>query len=346
MSRTMRVAMWYNNRDVRIEEMPVPEIGPGELLVRIEASGICGSDVMEWYRLDRAPLVLGHEIGGQVVEVGEGIEKYRVGDRISVAHHVPCNTCRYCLTGHHTACETLRQTNFYPGGFAEYVRLPQINVDRGVFLLPDNVSYEEAAFVEPLACILRGQRIARITPGSSVLVIGSGITGLLHVLLARSLGAGSIIATDVSQYRLEAAQRFGADVTIHAEEDVPTRLREVNSGRLADTVIVCTGAVSAIDQALESVDRGGTVLLFAPTDPGVTIPISINDLLFRNDITITTSYAGSPADYQIALDLIAAGTVPVRQMTTHRFGLAETGEGFRLVAEADESIKVIIEPQR
>ena len=346
MNGKMRVAMWYNNRDVRIEEMPVPEIGPGELLVRIETSGICGSDVMEWYRLDRAPLVLGHEIGGQVVEVGEGIYSYQVGDRITAAHHVPCNTCHYCLTGHHTACETLRRTNFYPGGFAEYVRLPEINVDRGIFLLPDNVSYEEAAFVEPLACILRGQRIAHVMPGSSVLVIGSGIAGLLHVLLARSLGAGRIIATDISEYRLEAAQRFGADVTINAGEDVPARLRQVNSGRLADTVIVCTGAVSAIDQALKSVDRGGTVLLFAPSDPGVTIPLSINDLLFRNDITLTTSYAGSPADYQTALDLIAAGSVPVRQMITHHFGLAETGEGFRLVAEADESIKVIIEPQK
>jgi len=342
----MRVAMWYNNRDVRIEEMPVPEIGPGELLVRIEASGICGSDVMEWYRLDRAPLVLGHEIGGQIVEVGEGVYSYQVGDRVTAAHHVPCNVCHYCLTGNHTACETLRQTNFYPGGFSEYVLLPEINVDRGVFLLPDNVSYEEAAFVEPLACVLRGQRIANVMPGSNVLVIGSGITGLLHVMLARSLGVGRIIATDISQYRLEAAKRLGADVAIHSREDVPTRLREANSGRLADTVIVCTGAISAIDQALKSVDRGGTVLLFAPTDPGVTIPLSINDLLFRNDITLTTSYAGSPTDYQTALDLIVAGTVPVRQMITNRLGLAETGEGFKLVVEADESIKVIIEPQR
>jgi L-iditol 2-dehydrogenase len=198
----------------------------------------------------------------------------------------------------------------------------------------------------PLACVLRGQRIARITPGSSVLVIGSGIAGLLHVLLARGLGAGRIIATDISQYRLDAAQRFGADITIHASEDIPARLRDVNSGRLADTVIACTGAISAIEHALRSVDRGGTVLLFAPTDPGVTIPLSINDLLFRNDITLTTSYAGSPADYQTALDLIATGTVPVRQMITHRLGLADTQEGFRLVAEADESIKVIIEPQR
>ncbi len=342
----MRVAKWYNNRDVRIEEVPIPQIGPGELLIRVEACGICGSDVMEWYRLDRAPLVLGHEIGGQIVAVGEGVERYKEGDRVSAAHHVPCNTCHYCLNGHHTVCDTLRRTNFDPGGFAEYVCLPAINVDRGVFPLPDAVSYEEATFIEPLACILRGQRQAGMKPGNSVLIIGSGITGLLHLMLAHTLGAGRVIATDINQHRLEAAQQFGADATIHAKEDVPTRLRQINQGRLADLVIVCTGATSAIAQALSSVERGGTVLFFAPTDPGVTIPISINELFWRNDITLTTSYAGSPADHQTALELILAGTVPVRQMITHRLSLEETGLGFQLVVEAKDSIKVIIEPQR
>ncbi len=342
----MHVAMWYNNRDVRIKEMPIPQIGSGELLVRVEACGICGSDVMEWYRLDRAPLVLGHEIGGQIVAVGEGVERYKEGDRVTAAHHVPCNTCHYCLNGHHTVCDTLRRTNFDPGGFSEYLRLPVINVDRGVFLLPDEVSYEEATFIEPLACVLRGQRLAHMQPGNSVLVIGSGIAGLLHVQLARTLGAGRVIATDISDYRLEAAQRFGANATIRAEEDLPTRLREFNQGRLADQVIVSTGSASAITQALKSVERGGTILLFAPTDLGVTIPISINELFWRNDTTLTTSYAGNPADYQTALELIRAGTILVRQMITHRLGLAETSLGFQLVADAHNSIKVIIEPRR
>jgi L-iditol 2-dehydrogenase len=343
---TMRVARWYNNRDIRIEEMPVPRIGPGELLVRIAACGICGSDVMEWYRLDRAPLVLGHEIGGQVVAVGEGVEKYKEGDRITAAHHVPCNTCHYCLSGHHTVCDTLRRTNFDPGGLSEFIRLSPIHVDRGVFLLPDEVSYEDATFVEPLACVLRAQRRANLCPGSSVLVIGSGIAGLLHVQLARALGAGLVIATDISEPRLEAARRFGAGATLRADEDLPARIREVNEGRLADLVIVCTGAKSALLQALEAIERGGTVLFFAPTDPGVTIPISTNELFFRHDTTLTTSYAGSPADYQTALDLVRAESLPVRQMITHRFGLAEASLGFQLVAEAKSSIKVIIEPSR
>jgi len=342
----MRVAMYYNNRDIRVEEMPVPPIGPGELLIRVQASGICGSDVMEWYRIHKAPLVLGHEIAGEVVAVGAGVERYHEGDRVSVAHHVPFNTCYYCLNDHHTVCDTLRQTNFDPGGFAEYLRLPAINVDRGVYRLPDEVSYEEGTFTEPLACILRGQRVARIQPGQTVLVIGSGISGLLHLELARALGAGRLIATDVAEYRLEAARRFGAEAVIHAKEDVSAGVREVNNGRLADRVLVCTGAKSAITQALQSVERGGTVLFFAPTDPDVTIPISVNDLFFRNDITLTTSYAGSPADYTTAVELIRARRVRVREMITHRLSLAETAMGFQLVAGAQDSIKVIIEPQR
>jgi L-iditol 2-dehydrogenase len=342
----MRVAMWYSNKDVRLEERPTPKIGPGELLVKVWASGICGSDVMEWYRLSKAPLVLGHEVAGEIVKVGQGIKKYQEGDRVTAAHHVPCHTCHYCLRGHPTVCDTLRQTNFDPGGFAEYLRLPAINVDCGVFLLPEKVSFEEATFTEPLACVLRGQRQAHLQPGHSVLIIGSGIAGLLHVQLARALGAGRVVATDIVQYRLEAAQQLGADAVIHAEEDVPTRLRQVNDGRLADLVILCTGATPAITQALHSVERGGTILFFAPTEPGITIPISVNELFWRNDITLTTSYAGSPADYATALELIRSHRVSVKEMVTHRLSLAETGLGFQMVAAAQDSIKVVIEPQR
>jgi L-iditol 2-dehydrogenase len=342
----MKVAMWYNNRDVRIEEKPVPKIGSGEVLVRVEASGICGSDVMEWYRIDRAPLILGHEVSGQIVEVGEGVKRYKEGERVALAHHVPCNVCHYCLSGHHTVCETLRRTNFDPGGFVEYIRMPAINVDRGIFVLPDHVSYEDATFVEPLACILRGQRLARLKPGSCVAIIGSGIAGLLHIMLAHAFGAGRVIATDICEYRLEAARRFGADTAINAKEDLPERLREINHGLLADTVILCSGAPSAVSQALKSVERGGTILFFATPNPGATVPISMNELFWRTEITLTSSYGGSPGDYQTALDLIGAGTIPVGQMITHRLSLDRAGLGFQLVAEGQNSLKVIIEPQK
>ena len=342
----MRVAMYYNNQDVRLEEMLAPAIGRGELLLRVEASGLCGSDVMEWYRVEKAPLVLGHEVAGTVAKVGEGLQRYKEGDRVVVTHHVPCNACRYCLSGHHTVCDTLRQTSFDPGGFAEYLRVPAINVDRGVFPVPPQVSLEEASFAEPLACVLRGQKRANLQPGQSVLVLGSGLAGMLHINLARALGAGRIVATDMVDYRLEAARRFGADAAFSANEDVPARLRQANDGRLADLVIVCTGAPPALLQGLQSVDRGGTVLFFAPTKPGVSLPVSVNDVFFRNDVTLTTTYAGSPADLATALELIGTRRVRVGEMITHRLGLAEAGLGFKLTAEARSSLKVIVQPQR
>jgi L-iditol 2-dehydrogenase len=341
----VRVAMYYNNQDVRLEEMPMPRIGPGELLVKVRASGICGSDVMEWYRIKKAPLVLGHEITGEITEVGQGVDGYHVGDRVFVSHHVPCNTCRYCLHGLHTVCETLHTTKYDPGGFAEYLRIPSLNVDRGVFLLPDEISFEDGTFIEPLACVIRGQRLAHLLSGQTILVLGSGISGLLHVAMARASGASRIIATDISKYRLNAALNLGADHIIHAEEDVPDRLRQANNKRLADLVIVCTGALSAFSQALQSVDRGGTVLFFAPTEPGMNLAVPVNEF-WRNGITLMTSYGASPLDICVAIDLIRACRVSVHEMITHRLSLAETGLGFDLVAKGEESIKVIVEPQR
>jgi len=341
----MRVAMYYNNNDVRTEEMPVPEIGAGELLVKVIASGICGSDVMEWYRVKKAPLVLGHEIAGEIAEVGEGVENYKVGERVFVSHHVPCNKCHYCLNGHHTACETLHKTNFYPGGFAEYLRTPSLNVDRGVYVLPDEVTFEEGTFIEPLACVLRGQRLARIEPGSSVLIIGSGISGILHIQLARTMGSGRIVATDINDYRIEAARKFGADVAINVSPDVPAEIRKVNDGRLVDCVIVCAGALAAAQQAMECVDRGGTVLFFAVPEPGVDLPVPLNDL-WRNEMTLMTSYGAAPCDLTHALELIRTKRINVKDMITHRLGLEEAGKGFQMVAGSGESMKVIVEPQR
>jgi len=341
----MRAAVYYNNHDIRLEEMDTPRIGPGEVLVKVLASGICGSDVMEWYRIKKAPRVLGHEIAGEIAGVGECVKNYRVGDRVFVSHHVPCNTCHYCLNGFHTVCDTLRSTNFDPGGFAEYIRIPEVNVDRGVFLLPEEISFEDGVFVEPLACVLRGQRLARLKPGQTVFVIGSGISGLLHIALARAAAAGRIIASDISEYRLRAARQFGSDETIDAKEVNPSKIREINQGRLADLVIVCAGTTSAYTQALQSVDRGGIVLCFAPLEPGLNLIFPFFD--FWNDgITLMPTYGGSPLDITSAIELIRAHRLPLEDMITHRLPLSQTGQGFRLVAEAKESIKVVIEPHR
>jgi len=340
----MRVAMYYNNRDVRLFEMPKPEIGQGEILLKVMASGLCGTDVIEWYRLHKAPLVLGHEIAGDIVRTGKGVKKYKKGDRVAVSHHVPCQSCKFCLSGHQTACDTLRKTNFFPGGFSEFVRVPEINVKKGVYPIPKNISYEEATFAEPLACVLRGQNKINIGVEDSVLVVGSGISGLLHIKLAKSKGVKKIFATDIDNFRLEKAREFGADYIFNAKGFAPGKIKENNDNFLADKIIICTGAKSATIQALASVERGGAILFFACTDKDVTVPLSINDVFWRNDVTLTTSYAGSPEDHIQALRLMASGKIKVKDMITHRLSLAQAHEGFRLVAEAKESIKVIILP--
>jgi L-iditol 2-dehydrogenase len=339
----MRVAMYYNNRDVRLEELPVPKIGAGELLLKTRASGICGSDLMEWYRVKKAPLVLGHEITAEVVEVGSGVTDFKAGDRVFSTHHVPCGQCRYCLAGHQSVCDLLRTTHFEPGGFAEYIRVPKINVELGTLRIPDTMTYDEGSFIEPLACVVRAQRFAKLAAGQTVLVIGSGISGLLHIQLAKARGAARIIATDISDYRLNAARQFGADVVIHGSDDVPAKLLELNDGRLADRVICCAGALPAAQQATKSVDRGGTLLFFAPTAAGVDVPIPLFDF-WRDEINVVTSYAGSCADLQESLELIRDHNVRVADMVTHRLPLAETGVGFQLMASGQDSIKVIIDP--
>jgi L-iditol 2-dehydrogenase len=339
----MRAAVYYSNSDIRVAEMPVPGVGPEELLFRVEACGICGSDVMEWYRIKKAPLVLGHEVAGVVEKVGAGVERFRPGDRIFANHHVPCGVCRYCRRGHETVCRTLRSTTFDPGGFAQYVRLPEINVRCGTFMLPENVSFEAGTFVEPVACALRGQRMAGFRPGDSVAVLGSGLAGLLHVALAKLSGAERVLATDINDWRLDRAREFGADEVFDAREDVPLLVRGANSGRGADLVIVCAAAPQALAQALETAEPGGTVLLYGVPAPGTKLSLDTGRF-WNSAVRLVSSYANSPADAEEAIELLASGKLPVERMITHRLPLDRTAEGFRLTAGAGQSLKVVILP--
>ena len=338
----MRVAVYHSNSDVRIEERPVPQIGAGEMLVRIAASGICGSDVMEWYRIKKAPLILGHEITGTVERVGDGVTRWQTGDRVTVAHHVPCNTCRRCLLGHHSLCETLRTTKFDPGGFCEFVRVPAAQTEVGTLALPEGMSFLQGSFSEPLGCVVRGQRIAGMAPGKHVAVLGSGLAGMLHIKLARALGAGRIIASDVLDNRLAAAQRFGADAAVRPEELTPERITALTGGPLCDLVIVCTGAQSAFRTAHTLAEPGGTVLIFALPAPGVDTPLPLFDI-WNKGLQIATTYASPPRDTMEALELIRCGRVTVDDLVSHQLPLDQAQEGFRLTASG-EGLKVVLEP--
>lgn len=323
--------------------MPKPEIGEEEFLLKVMASGICGSDVTEWYRKPKAPIILGHEATGVIEQTGKNVKKYRVGDRVFVSHHVPCNVCRHCQKGHHTACETLHTTNYFPGGFAQYIRVPKINVEEGTYRLPKNMSFDEGTFIEPLACVVRGQRLTVIDRDSTVLIIGAGLAGLLHVKLAKLKGVSRIVAVDINQYRLNMAKQFGAHHSIDAKEDVVQRLKEVNEDRLADRIIVCSGSTQAAMTALDCVDKGGTILFFAVPDPTIKLPLPITRF-WRNEITIKTSYGAAPTDLNEAFTLLSEKRITVEDMITHRLSLQDAAEGFQLTAEAGDSLKVILKP--
>ena len=349
----MKAAVYYSNRDIRIEEVDDLPVRPGEVKVRVMACGVCGSDVMEWYRIKRAGRpggigAFGHECTGIIAEVGSDVDpKWKVGDRVAVTHHVPCNTCHACIRGHTTACTTLQSTKFKQGygAFAEYVVLPAINVDRGMLRLPDSVSFDAGTFVEPLGCVVRGQQSAPVSEGRSVLIIGAGITGLLHIQAARLNGAGFIAVSNPSPERLKVARKFGADATISAADDVPGRFRELNDGLGADTVIMTAPVPVCVQQSLEAVGPGGTVLFFAPTNPEIQSEINLWKL-WQKEVTITHSYAADFPNLQTALTWIRHDRVNVADMITHVFPLRETVEGFQLTARhRDGSLKVIIHPQ-
>ncbi len=340
----MKVGVYYKNSDVRVEERPDPKAGDRDIVVKVMACGLCGSDLMEWYRVKRAPLVLGHEPAGVVIETGRLVTSVKPGDRVFVTHHVPCNRCRDCLTGHETACSTFQTVNnFDPGAFAQLLRVTGRSVETGVIRLPDSVSFEQATFIEPLGTAVRALRAAGLKPAQSVAVLGSGVAGLLLIKLARAMGAGTIIATDVSGYRLDKAKQFGADHTVSASEDVPAFIKKVNDNRLADVVILSSGALPAAKTALRSAEKGGTILFFAVPKPGEAVDVDFNPF-WRDDVTIKTCYGAAPIDNLQAFELIRHGTVSVTDMVTHRFGIDRIGEVFLTGSRPDGALKVIIAP--
>ena len=325
----MLVAKYYNNNDIRLEELPTPKIGPGEILVKVRASGICGTDVMEWYRIKKAPRILGHEIAGEIVESKS--DQYHFGQRVFVSHHVPCNDCKYCRDDNHTACDTLHSGNYDPGGYSEFVRVPKINVEYGVYVLPDQVSYAEGTMIEPLACGVRGLGLIDIRAGHTVLILGCGISGILNIQLAKLKGA-RVVATDLNEYRLQKATEFGADQVLNAAQDLNIK---------ADRVIICTGAYAAVEQAFRCIDKKGIILLFAIPNRDIALPIPD---FWRHELTVTSSYGAAPVDLEAALALIADKTINVKDTITQTLPLQQIQAAFKIVAEAKESLKVVLEP--
>ncbi len=336
----MKVAVYYNNSDIRIEERPAPSISDNEILVKMKACGICGTDVMEWYRIRHSPRVLGHEMVGEVEAIGAKIKKFKKGDRVFVSHHVPCYKCHYCAQGNFTACELLHSGNYDPGGFAEFIRIPEDNVRYGTFKLPVHMTYEEGVLIEPLGCVITGQKRIGLKKNQRVLIIGYGVSGLLHIKNEK-IKRARIIATDINEDKLNIAEEFGAHHVIDAKKYSVDVLKTINNGKLADVVIVCASAQQAVNNAFLSINRKGNILFFAIPQTDIVIP-SLS--FWRDEITIAFSYGASPADLKEAIALIKDGRINAQKMVTHRVKLSNIQQGFKIASEPSNSLKVIVVP--
>ena len=338
----MKVAKLYSFSDIRIEEAPVPEPGPKDALLKTKACGICSGDVMPWYIEQKAPLVPGHEPSGEIVSVGLDVSSFKPGDRVFAHHHAPCFTCRHCQRGDYVQCSTWRNSKIIPGGISEYILIPETNLENDTLILPDTLTFEDGILIEPTACIVKALKRAGIRRGDTVLVIGLGIMGQLHVLLANRYGAGKIIGADMVPFRLQKAKEFGADevidVSAHSLFDT---LKDVTNGEMADIVIVGPNSVGAMQQGLSAVSPGGSVIFFTPAKPGEHLAIDPNDLYFK-DVNIITSYSCGPTDTADALEIIREEVVSAKKLVTHRFPVEKTPEAFRLTAEAGNSLKAVI----
>lgn len=336
----MKAAVLYSFNDIRIVDIPVPEIGPGEALVRMRACGICSGDVMPWYIEKKAPLVLGHEPAGEVAEVGAGVTAFAPGDRVFMHHHAPCMACELCRRGDYVQCQAWRTSKIVPGGLAEYVKVPAVNLMHDTLKLPDGVDFEGGTLVEPLACVVKGMRRMGTRAGEAALVIGLGVMGMLFVALLKRAGM-RVVAADLNPWRVAKAREFGADEVINvAETDLQSRMMELTGGMGAYRAVVGPSSIRAMEQGIACAAPGGTVLFFTPAPPGQTLTFDQNAIYFR-DVNFVQSYSCGPDDTRQSLSLIADGAIPVERIITHRFPLERAGEAFRLTAQAGESLKAV-----
>jgi len=338
----MRAAVLHGVDDIRIEDVPVPEIGSGEMLLKTRACGLCGSETMAWYKT--GPRVLGHEPSAEVVELGAGVTDYRIGDRVFVNHHVGRVDSHLSRRGHFTRDPFYRTMRLDPGGACEYFRVTAQHLAMDTHLLPETVTDEEAVTIEPWSCVLSGLKVSNIQPGDTVAVVGAGFMGLGFIHLAPFFGAGKVVSLDFSDWRLDRARSYGATHTINpGNGDTVDALRTVNKGRLADTVVVTAPFPSAWRQAVDLVEVGGCLHLGAPLAPGEDW-IRDGNRAYFDQITVTSRYSSDHMDTYSYIRLLEAGRINARDAISHRFPLEDSAEAFRLLVEARESTKIVSYP--
>jgi L-iditol 2-dehydrogenase len=325
----MREIVYHQHDDIRLEEVPIPTIGPGELLVRVTGCGLCGSDLLKIQQRAAPPVKLGHELTGVIVEDGFGVNRFAPEQRVIVAHHVPCGECHYCQRGNVSMCAAFKSSNLDPCGFAEYVRVPSAHVQHVTLALPDTLSDEAGSFTEPLACAVRAVRRSALRPGDLAVIIGLGTVGLLMAQAFRAAGA-EVLGLDVLPERIAFAREYGVSAASAMEPGLFERVRELSDGRGADLIMLTVGGEPAFRQALDLTRAGGAVHLFAAT-PGALAQIELDELYHR-ELTIQATYSSSPEDLRAALDLLASGQVRVEELYSHRLPLERFEEGVALFA--------------
>jgi len=329
-------------RQAEITDVPVPRLHPGEILIKLAAAGICGTDIEKVHGAYGLGGILGHEVSGTIASVGDEVTDLRKSDRVIAHHHVPCYNCHYCQRGDHTMCDLFRKTNLDPCGFAEYFRVPETNVTRGaVVRLPPEASFEEGSMIEPTACCVRALKKAEVKQGDSVLVVGLGPTGLTQVQLLRKMGASTIIGADLLPHRLEMAHMLGASEAIDSSsKDVPEHVAKLTRVGV-DLAIVSTGNPKAIQPALASVRKGGKVLMFGAPAQGSSIDLDVG-ALFSRQISIVTSYSCVESDIQHALGFLTRGDIDLRSMVTDRFALRDAPKALEHARTSRTAVKTMI----
>jgi len=337
----MRVARLYTIDDIRIEEEAMPEPADGEILVRTRACGICTGDLMGWYMKRKAPLVFGHEPVGEVAKVGRGVNKLREGARVFAHHHAPCGACARCRRGAAVHCETWRKLAIRPGGMAEYFVVSAASVAADTLELPATLDYKAASLVEPVACVVKSLRRGGVAAGQTVVVIGVGIMGQLHVALASAAGA-RVIALDRVPFRLQRAKELGADAVVDVSTNDPVQaVRELTGGEMGEVVFVGPGSIDAMETGIALAGADSRVVLFTCSQPDDVLAVRPFDLYFR-EVSLVPSYSCGPRDTREALQLLEAGKIPVTKLVTHEFGLDRIGEAMRAAADVGAALKTLV----
>jgi L-iditol 2-dehydrogenase len=334
-----------DKKTVSIDELASPKVRDGDILVRMKACGLCGSDLEKVYGdYGMSSGRLGHEPSGEVVSVGSSISGLSIGDRVFVHHHVPCYSCHYCLHGDHTMCGMFHSSNIEPCGLSEEILVPEWNISRGgVIKLPKNMSFEKAALIEPLACCIRAFDKCNIQKGDDIAIFGAGPAGIMHVLLAQSIGSGKIFLVDVNQFRLDFARKHCEIEYLNngKQQDVEETVKRATNNRGVDISIIATGSLQAIVQAFGLTRKGGKILIFGVPRKGTHLTLDAG-MIYSNEFSLIPSYAASEVETNQACSLLHNNRIDVEWIITHRFNIKQAREAIKCAHEAKDSMKVVV----